>query len=72
LVLSLQTVLAAMVLGNYVIKDDGWKHLRCFGGIGLILLPMSLLVLNFISIIGTMIVKNDQIMPKKKNKHKVL
>ena len=41
------TVLAAMVLGNYVIKDMGGKIDDIFGGIGPILLPM----------IGTMLVK---------------
>ena len=36
------TVLAAMVLGNYVIERYGRTIHRCFGGIGPILLPMSI------------------------------
>jgi Kef-type K+ transport system membrane component KefB len=72
LALSLQTVLAAMVLGNYVIKDDGWKHLRCFGGIGLILLPMFIAGFEFYLNHRNNDRKKFQIMPKKKNKHKVL
>ena len=36
------TVLAAMVLGNYVIKDMGGSITDAFGGIGPILLPMAI------------------------------
>ncbi len=52
------TVLAAMVLGNYVIKDMGGAINDAFGGIGPILLPMSIAGVGIIiSIIGTMLVK---------------
>ena len=52
------TVLAAMVLGNYVIKDMGGKIMDAFGGIGPILLPMSIAGFGILfSIIGTMLVK---------------
>ncbi|SFB03593.1 K(+)-stimulated pyrophosphate-energized sodium pump [Flavobacterium swingsii] len=53
------TVLAAMVLGNYIIKDQiGGKIMDAFGGIGPILLPMSIAGFGILfSIIGTMIVK---------------
>ncbi|MBC7525344.1 MAG: sodium/proton-translocating pyrophosphatase, partial [Flavobacterium sp.] len=53
------TVLAAMVLGNYVIKDQiGSKIVDAFGGIGPILLPMSIAGFGILfSIIGTMVVK---------------
>jgi K(+)-stimulated pyrophosphate-energized sodium pump len=52
------TVLAAMVLGNYVIKDMGGSITDAFGGIGPILLPMSIAGFGIIfSIIGTMLVK---------------
>ncbi|WP_254073627.1 sodium-translocating pyrophosphatase [Cellulophaga sp. HaHaR_3_176] len=52
------TVLAAMVLGNYVIKDMGGSIIDDFGGIGPILLPMSIAGVGIIiSIIGTMLVK---------------
>ena len=52
------TVLAAMVLGNYVIKDMGGNLSDAFGGIGPILLPMSIAGVGIIiSIIGTMLVK---------------
>ena len=52
------TVLAAMVLGNYVIKDMGGNITDAFGGIGPILLPMSIAGVGIIfSIIGTMLVK---------------
>ena len=55
------TVLAAMVLGNYVIKDMGGSISDAFGGIGPILLPMAIAGVGIIiSIIGTMLVKiND-------------
>lgn len=52
------TVLAAMVLGNYVIKDMGGSITDAFGGIGPILLPMAIAGAGIvISIIGTMLVK---------------
>ena len=52
------TVLAAMVLGNYVIKDMGGNIADAFGGIGPILLPMAIAGAGIIiSIIGTMLVK---------------
>jgi K(+)-stimulated pyrophosphate-energized sodium pump len=52
------TVLAAMVLGNYVIKDMGGNISDAFGGIGPILLPMSIAGVGIIiSIIGTLFVK---------------
>lgn len=52
------TVLAAMVLGNYVIKDMDGKIDDVFGGIGPILLPMAIAGFGIIfSIIGTLLVK---------------
>jgi K(+)-stimulated pyrophosphate-energized sodium pump len=53
------TVLAAMVLGNYVISDmDGDIINEGFGGIGPILLPMAIAGFGILfSIIGTMLVK---------------
>ncbi|MCX7546687.1 sodium-translocating pyrophosphatase [Xanthomarina sp. F1114] len=53
------TVLAAMVLGNYVIKDMGGDIAsHGFGGIGPILLPMAIAGVGIvISVIGTMLVK---------------
>ncbi|MFD2516414.1 sodium-translocating pyrophosphatase [Salinimicrobium flavum] len=53
------TVLAAMVLGNYVIKDMGGDIIsEGFGGIGPILLPMAIAGFGIIfSILGTMLVK---------------
>ena len=52
------TVLAAMVLGNYVIKDMGGSIIDVFGGIGPILLPMAIAGFGILfSIIGTMLVK---------------
>ncbi|MFZ9846771.1 MAG: sodium-translocating pyrophosphatase [Flavobacteriales bacterium] len=52
------TVLAAMVLGNYVIKDMGGKIEDAFGGIGPILLPMAIAGFGILfSIIGTLLVK---------------
>ena len=51
------TVLAAMVLGNYVIKDMGGAIQDAFGGIGPILLPMSIAGAGIIiSLIGTLLV----------------
>jgi len=53
------TVLAAMVLGNYVISDMGGDIVnKGFGGIGPILLPMAIAGAGIIiSIIGTLLVK---------------
>jgi K(+)-stimulated pyrophosphate-energized sodium pump len=52
------TVLAAMVLGNYVIKDMGGSIADAFGGIGPILLPMAIAGFGILfSIVGTMLVK---------------
>ena len=52
------TVLAAMVLGNYVIKDMGGSIQDAFGGIGPILLPVAIAGVGIIiSIIGTLLVK---------------
>lgn len=52
------TVLAAMVLGNYIIKDMGGAITDAFGGIGPILLPMAIAGVGIIiSIIGTFLVK---------------
>ena len=51
------TVLAAMVLGNYIIKDMGGSIDDAFGGIGPILLPMAIAGAGIIiSMIGTMLV----------------
>ncbi|MDG1761017.1 MAG: sodium-translocating pyrophosphatase [Flavobacteriaceae bacterium] len=52
------TVLAAMVLGNYVIEDMGGNISDAFGGIGPILLPMAIAGAGIIiSAIGTTLVK---------------
>ena len=52
------TVLAAMVLGNYVIVDMGGSIEDAFGGIGPILLPMAIAGVGIIiSLIGTLFVK---------------
>ncbi|APG60303.1 sodium-translocating pyrophosphatase [Christiangramia salexigens] len=53
------TVLAAMVLGNYIIKDMGGDiTAEGFGGIGPILLPMAIAGVGIIiSIIGTLLVR---------------
>jgi len=53
------TVLAAMVLGNYVIRDMGGDIIgEGFGGIGPILLPMAIAGVGIIiSLIGTLLVK---------------
>jgi len=50
------TVLAAMVLGNYIIRDNG--VVDSFDGMGPILLPMAIAGVGIIiSLIGTMLVK---------------
>jgi K(+)-stimulated pyrophosphate-energized sodium pump len=52
------TVLAAMVLGNYVIKDMGGSIADAYNGIGPILLPMVIAGFGILfSIIGTLLVK---------------
>ncbi|MEQ8336382.1 MAG: sodium-translocating pyrophosphatase [Cyclobacteriaceae bacterium] len=52
------TVLASMVLGNYVIRDMGGAIEDQFSGIGPILLPLVIAGLGIIfSIIGTMFIK---------------
>lgn len=53
------TVLAAMVLGNYIIEDMGGNIVDSgFGGIGPILLPMAIAGVGIImSIVGTLLVK---------------
>ncbi|MCH2192844.1 sodium-translocating pyrophosphatase [Kordia sp.] len=53
------TVLAAMVLGNYIIKDMGGNIANeGFGGIGPVLLPVAIAGAGIIiSVIGTMLVK---------------
>ncbi|NNC82603.1 MAG: sodium-translocating pyrophosphatase [Flavobacteriales bacterium] len=51
------TMLAAMVLGNYVIRDMGGSIVDEFGGIGTIMLPLIIAGLGIIfSIIGTMFI----------------
>ena len=51
------TVLASMVLGNYVIRDMGGSISDVFGGIGPILLPVFIAGAGIIiSVIGTMLV----------------
>jgi len=48
------TVLASMVLGNYIIRDNGGAIADSFGGIGPILLPMAIAGIGILaSIIGT-------------------
>jgi K(+)-stimulated pyrophosphate-energized sodium pump len=52
------TVLAAMVLGNYLIDDMGGQINDAFGGIGPILLPIAIAGVGIIiSILGTLLVK---------------
>ncbi|UII30510.1 sodium-translocating pyrophosphatase [Fulvivirga ulvae] len=52
------TVLASMVLGNYVIRDMGGSITDEFGGIGPILLPLVIAGLGIVfSIIGTFFIK---------------
>ena len=52
------TVLAAMVLGNYIIKENDINIFEGFGHIGPILLPMAIAGVGIIiSMIGTMLVK---------------
>lgn len=51
------TVLASMVLGNYIIRDNGGSIADNFGGIGPILLPMTIAGVGIIaSIIGSFFV----------------
>ena len=52
------TVLASMVLGNYIIRDMGGSIDNAFGGMGPILLPLLIAGLGIIfSIVGTMLIK---------------
>ncbi|WP_370086601.1 sodium-translocating pyrophosphatase [Ekhidna sp.] len=52
------TVLASMVLGNYVIRDMGGSIDDAFNGIGPILLPLVIAGLGIVfSILGTMLIK---------------
>ena len=52
------TVLASMVLGNYVIRDMGGSINDAFNGIGPILLPLVIAGLGIVfSILGTMLIK---------------
>ena len=51
------TVLAAMVLGNYIIEVNDINIFKGFGSIGPILLPMSIAGVGIvISLLGTMLV----------------
>lgn len=51
------TVLASMVLGNYIIRDNGGNIADNFGGIGPILLPVAIAGIGIIaSIIGSFLV----------------
>jgi len=48
------TVLASMVLGNYIIRDNGGAIADAFGGIGPIILPMAIAGIGILaSIVGT-------------------
>ncbi len=52
------TVLAAMVLGNYVIKDMGGAITDDFGGMSTILLPLIISALGIVfSILGTLFIR---------------
>jgi K(+)-stimulated pyrophosphate-energized sodium pump len=52
------TVLAAMVLGNYVIKDMGGEVIDQFGGIGPVILPMAIAAMGIVfSMIGFLFVR---------------
>ena len=52
------TVLAAMVLGNYVINDMGGNITDDFGGISTILLPLTISALGIIfSVLGTLFIR---------------
>ena len=67
------TVLAAMVLGNYVIKDMGGAIVDGFGGIGPILLPMAIAGFGILfSIVGTLLVKISSNDAKEKQVQKAL
>ena len=67
------TVLAAMVLGNYVIKDMGGSIVDAFGGIGPILLPMAIAGFGILfSIVGTMLVKINSNDAKEKEVQRAL
>lgn len=67
------TVLAAMVLGNYIIEDMGGAVQDTFGGIGVILLPMMIAGVGIIlSLLGTMLVKISSNDAKQKEVQKAL
>ena len=67
------TVLAAMVLGNYVIGDMGGSVADAFGGIGIILLPVMIAGVGIIiSLLGTMVVKISSNDAKEKDVQKAL
>ncbi|MES2575118.1 MAG: sodium-translocating pyrophosphatase [Bacteroidota bacterium] len=67
------TVLAAMVLGNYVIKDMGGSIQDAFGGIGPILLPIVIAGFGILfSVIGTMLVKIKDNKAKEKQVQRAL
>jgi K(+)-stimulated pyrophosphate-energized sodium pump len=68
------TVLAAMVLGNYVISDMGGNIVNeGFGGIGPILLPMALAGFGIVfSIVGTLLVKINSNDAKEKQVQRAL
>ncbi|TVR87599.1 MAG: sodium-translocating pyrophosphatase [Saprospirales bacterium] len=52
------TILAAMLLGNYVIADNGGEIIDNFGGIGPILLPILIAGLGLVfSIVGTWFIR---------------
>ncbi len=52
------TVLAAMVLGNYVIKDMGGNITDNFGGMSTILLPLIISALGIVfSILGSLVIR---------------
>lgn len=52
------TVLASMVLGNYIIRDMGGSIQDAFGGIGPILLPLAIAGVGIVaSILGSFLVK---------------
>jgi K(+)-stimulated pyrophosphate-energized sodium pump len=59
------TVLAAMVLGNYVIKDMGGRIDDAFGVSGQFYYQWQLPVLVLFSIIGTLLVKIDRMLKRR-------
>ena len=62
------TVLASMVLGNYIIRDNGGAIADSFGGIGPILLPMAIAGFGILaSIVGTFFVGISENAPANTN-----